>query len=417
MSVELALALKKLMRPGMEVFVAGCAGESQALLNTLTSNSHLARGVRFTGVQIPTVNRFSYAELTPSTRQRCFFLSPELRAAFKHQRVEYLPLSYTAIWQWLERQSFDLVIFQGAKTAQGINLSISADFTTAALKHARTSLALANTELPETSAPTIAFDRLTQVIETSKSVLHYDAGSISPSMSVLAEQVAALIPNGAVVQFGLGKLQKALLKALRHHRGLRIHSGMVSSGLLDLSMAGALAPWDKQSPPVTCGVALGSQDLYDQAAEASFIRFMPVGYTHSAQTLASIANFVSVNSILEVDLTGQVNAESLDGEQISGGGGLADFVLGARLAWSGQSILATPASAEGGTKSRICVQLAPHTPVTVPRHEVDIIVTEFGSARLRGLSIDERAQALIAIADPQFREDLEREWSKTRSKM
>jgi acyl-CoA hydrolase len=417
MSVELAIALKKLMRPAMEVFVAGCAGESQALLNTLKANPHLARGVRFTGVQIPTVNRFSYADLTPSTRQRCFFLSTELRAGFKQQRVEYLPLSYSAIWQWLERQSFDLVIFQGAKTDQGINLSISADFTTAALKNARRSLAIANTELPETTAPTIVFDRITNVVEVTKPVIEYDAGSISTSMSVLAQQVAALIPNGAVVQFGLGKLQKALFHALRHHRGLRIHSGMVSSGLLDLSMAGALADWDKQSPPVTCGVALGSQDLYDQAAESSFIRFMPVGYTHNLQTLASIANFVSCNSILEVDLTGQVNAESLDGEQISGGGGLADFVLGARLAWGGQSILATPATAEGGTKSRICVQFAPNTPVTVPRHDVDIIVTEFGVARLRGLDIDQRAQALIAIADPLFREALEREWSKTRSQM
>jgi acyl-CoA hydrolase len=417
MAFELALALKKILKPGMEVFVAGCAGESATLLEVLRDDPELARGVRFTGVQIPTVNRFSYADLTPSTRQRSFFLSAELRAGFVARRVEYLPLSYSAIWQCLERQRFDLVLFQGALTDAGINLSISADFTQAALKNCRYSIAIANHQMPHTSAATIALDRLSQIIEHASPVLQYDVGSISPSMSVLAQQVAALIPNGAVLQFGLGKLQKALLQALRHHRGLRVHSGMVSSGLLDLSIAGALAPWDKLSPPVTAGVALGAKDLYEQAAEAGFIRFMPVGYTHSVHTLASIANFISINSILEVDLTGQVNAEMLDGEQISGGGGLADFVLGARLAWGGRAILATPATADAGRKSRIRVRLDPGTPVTVARHEVDIIVTEFGAARLHGLDIDARAQALIAIADPQFRDQLEREWTSERKKM
>jgi acyl-CoA hydrolase len=397
-------------RPGMEIFVAGCTGESQALIQALQKNPNAATGVRFTGVHIPTANRFCYADLTPSTRQRCFFLSTELRAAFARGQVDFLPLPYTAIWRLLEQTRFDWVIFQGRAVADGFSLSAAADFTQAALKQAAKAVCIENPQMPISTAAVIARTQLRHVIAADTPILQYDAGTLSSALAVLGQEIAQAIPNGATLQLGLGKLQKAVLMSLKHHRGLRVHSGMISDPLVDLDLAGALAPWDLRSPPVCTGVALGTDALYQHIQAGAFARFMPVTYTHGAATLSSISGLVSINSMIEVDLTGQVNAEMLDGQQISGGGGMADFVLGARLSWGGTSILATPATANAGKTSRIRAQFDAGTPVTVPRHEVDCIATEFGIARLRGLSIDERAQALIAIADPQFREPLAREW-------
>jgi acyl-CoA hydrolase len=401
------------LRPGMDVFVAGCAGESAILLDALRENPECAAGVRFTGVQIPTVNTFCYADLTPSTRQRCFFLSAELRAAFTTGRVEFLPLTYTAIWRLLAETPFDMVLFQGRTDAASVSLSIAADFTLAALTHARFSACLDNSALPFIGAarPLTALDAL---IDAPCKPLHYDAGGLSDALITLGGVIAEVIPEGACLQFGLGKLQKSVLGALQQHQNLTVHSGMVSEGLLDLLDAGALAPPNKAAPPITTGVALGSAALYARVADAALVRFMPVEFTHSAATLAALKRFVSVNSFIEIDLTGQVNAEMLDGKQLSGGGGMADFVLGARLA-NGHSILATPATANGGTVSRIRTLLAPGTPVTVPRHEVDSVATEFGLVRLRGLSIDQRANALISIAAPQFRTALSEEWQRFRA--
>jgi acyl-CoA hydrolase len=395
-------------KPGMEVFVAGCAGESQVFIDALRANPEAARGVRFTGVQIPGVNRFSYAGLTPSTRQRCFFLSPELQPSFKQGLVDFMPITYTSIFAWLERQRFDWVIFQGHAHGDGYSLSIAHDFTPAALRHAKHVAVLQNDALPLITKKSVEADQVDLCINAPAPVLSYDAGTLGSVYGVLGEVIANEIPNGATLQFGLGKLQKALIQSLKHHRELRVHSGMVSDPLIDLAQAGALAHPSRSSPPVCTGVALGSHQLYELIGEPALARFMPVSYTHAGNTLASLSQFVSINSIIEIDLTGQVNAECLDGRQISGGGGMADFVLGAKLAWGGKSILATPASADHGRISRIVPKLT--NAVTIPRHEVDRVATEFGVVELRGKSIDERAQALISIADPNFRDSLANAW-------
>ncbi len=404
------------LRPGMEVFVAGCAGESSVFTQALQANPQCTTGVRFTGVQIPGVNRFCYAGLTPSTRQRCFFLSPEYRIADQQGLVDFLPLTYTGIVRFLESQDFDWVIFQGHAVAGGYSTSIASDFTPSAIKRAKQIAVLCNNQLPHLAINSVDASRVTLEIAADAELLQYDAGELNPAMAVLGDVIAGVISNGSTLQFGLGKLQKALAQSLKHHRDLRVHSGMVSDALMVIAQSGALASPSKSSPPVTTGVALGTAALYDYITEPALTRFMPVSYTHAHSTLARLPNFVSINSIIEIDLTGQVNAESIAGRQVSGGGGMADFVLGARLAWGGRSILATPASADGGRVSKIVSKLSNAAPVTVPRHDVDQVATEFGVIELRGLSIDERAAALISIADPAFRDQLDREWRGLRQR-
>lgn len=402
--------LIRCFRPGMEVFVAGCAGESQDLIAALQAEPECARGVRFTGVHIPGANTFNYASLTPSTRQRCFFLTPELTSEFTQGKVDFLPLGYTEIWRYLEHRRFDWVIFIGCADAQTVSLGLASDFTLAAARGARALACIHHEAMRVAHAPTLPRAGFKAVIAAAKPLLTLMPPTVSSAHAVLAQVIAPEIHNGATVQLGWGGLQAALCASLKHHRDLRVHTGIVGDGVLNLLQAGALAPLDPGSPPVCTGAALGSTRLYDAARRSGFMQFQPVSYTHSLSTLASISGLVSVNSVIEIDLLGQVNVEARGGRQVAGVGGLFDFAHGARQSWGGSAIVATTATANRGKISRIRAQLSAGTPVSLPRHLVDAVATEFGLVRLAGLSVEERAQALISIADPQFREPLLRQW-------
>jgi 4-hydroxybutyrate CoA-transferase len=164
---------------------------------------------------------------------------------------------------------------------------------------------------------------------------------------------------------------------------------------------------------MVCTAALGGLRLYDWAGRCPALRFAPVSYTHDVRVIGQIDHFVAINSVLSIDLTGQANAEMLRGRQVSGTGGLLDFVRGARLAKGGRSILALPSTA-GGRSSRIVSRLGESDVISCPRADADIVVTEHGIARLRDKSVDERADALIAIADPAFRDGLADQWAALR---
>jgi acyl-CoA hydrolase len=177
---------------------------------------------------------------------------------------------------------------------------------------------------------------------------------------------------------------------------------MISEGVLEAVEAGGFRRG------VTTGVALGSRAFYDRLGRAGQVRFAPVEQTHGIGFLSAIPRMTCVNSCLEVDLTGQVNVEYLNGTQNSGQGGMIDFIRGARASLGGLAITALPSTARRGTVSRIVPQLAQGTPVSVARSDVDVVVTEYGVADLREADIDTRRALLIAIADPAFRDDLMR---------
>jgi acyl-CoA hydrolase len=181
---------------------------------------------------------------------------------------------------------------------------------------------------------------------------------------------------------------------------------MVSSGILQLLDQGAI-----EGPrTIECGVALGDTDFYARLNDDPTFYFRPVRETHDVRRISAIPNFCAINSALEVDLLGQVNVDCLNGRLIAGVGGLPAFSMGARLSPGGRSIIVLPASSDAGSTSRIVCQLDGRSLTALPRAEADYVVTEHGIAALRGLSIHQRAQALISVAAPQFREPLEREW-------
>lgn len=389
----------------------GCAGHSQVLEAWLRDAPMLAAGRWFAGVWIPGVNRFDPTALHAQARAASIFLAPDHAAAQSRGAFDHLPLHYSEAVHWLRTAArFDAVLLQVAPPdAHGrCSLGVACDFTPAVLQglaaNARV-LAHVNPQMPRTAGPWVAADRIDAWVVQEAGLPGLDDGVPDAALQAVARRVAAHVDDGDVLQLGLGKLQGAVLAALHSHRRLRIHAGMVTDGLLPLRDAGALAA----DTPVTTGVALGGAALYAACADPALVRFAPVEFTHAHATLAALPKLVAINSALEIDLWGQVNCEALDGRVVSGVGGLVDFVRGARASAGGRAIIAGTATVGRSGRSRIVPRIV-GAPVALTRHDVDLVVTEHGSAALRGLPSDARARALIDIAAPEHREWLARAW-------
>jgi acyl-CoA hydrolase len=407
------------LRPGMAVYAPGCGGHSLLFERWLRARPDAAEGVAFCGVHIPGVNRFDFGALHPAARMRNIFLSPDWRATWADGRFALQPLAYSDFVRELAQTRFDLALVQVAPAdAQGRHsLGIAADFTPAALQGARRIIAHVNPRMPRTNGPWIDAARIDAAVVADAPLLEFPDATPDAALERLAANVAGLIEDGDTLQFGLGRIQATVLRALGGRRDLRVHSGMVSDSLLALDAAGALAPRDPARPPVACGVALGTPALYEAVADPSFVRFASVSHTHDHGVLRAIPRFKSINAAMSVDLLGQACAETLDGAQVSGIGGLLDFARGARASEGGRSILALLSTAKRGTQSRIVPRLGAEDIVGVPRLDIDTVVTEHGVAKLRALDVDARAQALIGVADPAYRESLRAAWAQARSRL
>lgn len=401
-------ALKQLSGDG-PVYVAGCCGEPTACLDAIEADPEIAHGRRFTGVWIPGVNT---RDVTAQGARvaHVSFVTPALKSAVAEKRAHVLPMHYSTTFRWLRRDAgLSGAVFQVARPRNGsVSLGVSADFTSAAIAAGVPLIAQINPAMPDVvNGPRIPVDRLTAMIEAETALITYVAGPLDDTYVTIGRHIANLIMDGATVQFGLGKLQNAVLGALADHKNMSLHGGMISPAFMNRLRDGTFTG-------ATTGVALGDCAFYDAVSRDPRVTFAPVSVTHDATTLANLASFVSVNSILEVDLFGQGNGEFIGKTQVTGHGGLLDFIRGAALSTGGRSILALPATARSGTQSRIVANLSPFTAVTVPRSDIDWVVTEYGAAHLRLASVEQRAERLIAIAAPQFRDTLADAWDAAR---
>ncbi|MGJ3231016.1 MAG: acetyl-CoA hydrolase/transferase family protein [Oceanicaulis sp.] len=391
------------------VYVPGVAAEPYALAEALAARPGLADGLTFFGVWIPGVNRTDWSAVSEASRFETLFLAPELRAGFEAGKIDFLPITYTRAWRWLEAAPVDGAMLQVAPPDEDGNcsLSLASDFTPAIWERAPVRMAQINPALPAMpGAPSIPFDAFDAVCELETAPRGYDAGTLPPAFEQIAANIAALVEDRAAVQFGLGKVQLAVLPALKAHRQLTIHSGMVSDPLLEILGGDTVAA-------IRTGAVLGSRALADALKNEPRLQMTPVNRTHALSILSGLAKFTAINSVIEVDLFGQANAEFVAGRQVSGGGGLVDFARGAQGSPGGKAIFALASTARSGTVSRIVPRLPPDA-TTLTRADVEIVVTEHGAADLRGLSLDARALALIDIADPEFRDGLHRAWGEMR---
>jgi 4-hydroxybutyrate CoA-transferase len=272
-----------------------------------------------------------------------------------------------------------------------------------------------NEQAPRTFGPcSLSADRIDCLVECSSPLISYPEIRFGDTERRIAELVAGLIPDGATIQIGIGNLPAAILQLLEGKKDLGLHSGMLSDGIVELVEKGAVNNCRKEvhRGKIVAGELIGTEKLFRFGHENLLLEMHGSDVSHNAQLIGQIDNFIAINSALEIDLEGQINAESLDGVQISGVGGQFDFVEGAYFSRGGKSITALTSSAGKGAVSRIVPRLSSRAIATIPRYLADTIVTEYGVARLRGKSIRQRAEALISIAHPDFRDRLQEGFEK-----
>ena len=287
------------------------------------------------------------------------------------------------------------------------SLGVASDFQLAAARQARVVIAEVNARAPFSPSALLPDNvRIDHVVSVDEPLVEFPRSSIDGVSERIAAHVAGLVVDGAVLQMGMGSLMEAVCQALESHRDLGIHTGMLTDGLADLMTKGVVTNARKgeyAGRSVTASL-LGSRQLFEFAHRNPAICLVETGISHGAASLAGLKRFCSINSAVEVDLSGQVNAEVSRGRYVGAVGGQVDFARAAARSEGGISIIALPSSAGGGKISRIVVQLS--GPVTTPRSDVDYVVTEWGAARLRGRSLNERVKLMAGIAHPDHRDAL-----------
>jgi acyl-CoA hydrolase len=283
------------------------------------------------------------------------------------------------------------------------------DFVQAAVKKARVVLAEVNEHVPFTLGDAVLpAARIDCAVRVARAPVEVFPAKIGATDLAIARIVAGYVEDGAILQVGIGAVPDAILRLLQNRRDLGVHSGMIGDGLVDLVEAGVVTNALK---PIDAGVSItgaliGTRRLYEFANRNPQIGMRSSAYTHDAAVLSRLPKLVTINSAVEVDLTGQVNAEQSGAHYLGGTGGQVDFVRAGARAPHGHSIIALPATARSGQVSRITASLS--GPVTTARSDADVIVTEFGAAELKGQTLAERTHRLIAIAHPDFQEELAR---------
>lgn len=411
--VGLAEAVGRL-RPGMRVLMAPGCGEPTALVEEIMRQADrlapltLMGGLRLDGYP------FAAPAHAGKLRFVTWHMSPHLHQAEARGDAEYVPARYfdtvrlfAAGGAWAP----DAVLLHVSPPDRAGYLSLGVSVhPLPAARRAPLVIAQVNPRMPRTLGN--AFLHRSQVdcwLEVDHAVRESPPAVVGPVERQIAGHAAELVPDGATVQAGVGAIPQAIMEALEGRRDLAVHSLLVDH-MLPLIESGVVTGARKRvhRGRMDIGEIMGTGRLFAFAHENRLVNMEPSDVLHDPHLVAMLPDFISINSALEVDLSGQVNAEALGGRQWSGIGGQFDFVLGASRAPGGRAIIALPATGRGGSASRIVPALAPGAPVTTPRFLADCVVTEYGVAHLRGASTAGRARALVRIAHPAFREDLTR---------
>lgn len=397
--------LAAVLPPGGLTLVSSCSAESDLLADMVAGGGDTLAAMRFSGIFVPGLNRRTWSGSSLS-RVLTFFQTPQLRA--EPERVDFRPLCYGQISELYAAEPPSAVLFmcsppdENGMCSFGPETAFIPDFW----RSAGTRIAHINPAMPRTAGdPGIPFGELTAFIEQDQVLKGTPADLPDPVSRAIAEHAARFIEDGATLQTGLGKVPDAVLDALHDRRDLRLHTGLVGDGGLRLVRSGAMAPGSS----ALVGVAIGSPELYAGLDDPHF-QFRPASVTHDLRIAGAAEHFVTVNSALEVDLFGQVYSEVGPKGAMSGPGGASDFAAAARLSPRGLRLICLPADAAKGTLSRIIDPASARGPASLSRLDTDVVVTEHGAADLRGKSHDDRAEALIRIAAPQFRDVLAESW-------
>jgi len=424
------------VQSGDRIFVQGACATPTPLIEALVARGDELRDVELTHLHTYGPTPYTDARWVGHFSLRALFVAENTREAANAGRASYAPVFLSDVPSLLApggRLAPDIAFIQvSPPDAHGYcSLGPSVDVARAAVDSATTVIALVNQRTPRTHGESfIHSSEIDFAVAWDAPLYTVERKAPTPGQLEIGRQVAALIDDGATLQLGIGAIPDAVLAALSDRRDLGIHSEMFSDGVLDLVERGVVTGARKalDRGQIVASFVIGTQRLLDFIDDNPIIELRPSDYTNDTRVIRQFDHMVAINSALEVDLTGQVCAESLGTKLFSGVGGQMDFLRGAALSRNGRPIIALPATAKAprsddpydlldgecvlepidGISSRIVPVLRPGAAVTSTRAHVHYVVTEYGTAALYGRDLAERARSLIAIAAPQFREPLER---------
>jgi len=401
------------IRSGMRVYIQpGCA-EPEALVAALMERAPMVHDVEI--VHLLTLGRADYIapEMEGHFRHNALFIGSNVREAVNDGRADYTPVMLSEVENLFESGAMPLnvaLIQVSPPEAHGFcSFGVGVDTTLTAARMADFVIAQVNTEMPRTYGDSFIHVRdLDAIVEANQPLCELPSPEITPLQRAIARNVADLIDDGATLQTGIGGIPDAVLPFLMDRRDLGIHTELISDNAIPLIEAGVITGNRKSYKPrkIILGFVLGTKRLFDFVNDNPIFEFHPTSYTNDPWLIARNDNMVAVNSALQIDLTGQVCADSMGTHFYSGIGGQVDFIRGTARSKGGKPIIALPSTAKNDTVSRIAPMLSPGAGVVTSRGAVRYVVTEYGTAYLHGKSIRQRAEALINIAHPKFRNEL-----------
>jgi acyl-CoA hydrolase len=404
-----------LITSGSNVFIQTAAAAPQQLIKAMTARAHELSDV--TIYQMHTEGPAPYAalEMAGIFNVNCFFISANIRRAVQEGRAQYIPVFLSEIPALFRKKVIEIdyaLIHVSPPDAHGYcTLGTSIDIATAVLENAKHIIAQVNPNMPRThGSGFIHMSNIEAMVEVNDHIPEIEIEAPDDVQCKIGEHVASLIDDGATLQMGIGNIPNAVLSMLGNHKRLGIHTEMFSDGIIDLIEAGVITGEMKKKHQyrIVSGFMIGTKRLYKFVDDNPLIEMLDIAYVNDTHVIRQNPKVTAINSAIEVDLTGQICADSIGCKMYSGVGGQMDFMRGASLSEGGKPIIALPSCTARG-ESKIVNTLKPGAGVVTTRSHIHYIVTEYGIAYVYAKNLKERIKALINIAHPSHRERLEEE--------
>jgi acyl-CoA hydrolase len=403
------------IKSGSRVFIHSVAAAPRRLIEAMTARAPELRVVEIVSLHTEGPAPYAAPELAKSFRVNALFVGANVRKAVEEGRADYLPVFLSEVPSLFRTGILPLdvaLVHVSSPDRHGFcSLGVSVDVAKAAVQTARTVIAQVNPRMPRTHGDgLIHVDQIDAMVEVDEAIPELTPHVLTDQERAIGRHCAELVDDGATLQIGIGAIPQATLAALGDHHRLGIHTEMISDGVVDLVEKGVVTGEAKRIHPgkVVAGFALGSKRLYDFLDDNPLVAMLDLAYINDTAVIRRNPKVTAINSAIEVDITGQVCADSIGDRQYSGVGGQMDFIRGAALSEGGKPIIALPSVTSSG-ESRIVSMLKPAAGVVTTRAHVHFVVTEHGIADLFGKNLRQRAAALIAIAHPAHRDALQAE--------
>lgn len=402
------------VRSGEKIIFGDWVSEPPALVDALVSRSNELRGVEIIHGMSPGPNAYAAPEYAGIFHHTSLFIGPKTRKAYAQKRIDYIGGTTFSRWPDMFAKNPDLnphwAFIQVSEPDEDGMCSFgnACCFSEPAARTADRIIAQINPKMPTLGGKKISLDRMDYIVPAESPLYTIGRAEIDAKTQTIADYVAELVEDGATLQLGIGALPDAIARNLMDKKDLGVHSETLTEAMMELVQAGVINNSRKTLNPGICigAQAAGSERFYEFIDHHPLFAVYPVDYVNDPYVVGQNYKQTSINSCMEVDLKGQVNSETVGGRQYSGIGGQLDHVRGSQLSEGGKSILALNSTAKNHTISKIVPYFAPGNITTISRYDVQYIVTEYGVADLKYKTERQRAEALIAIAHPKFRDEL-----------